>query len=91
MEKESERIKIERSYGTPERTCWGYEARATSNNSVILEGEVELKGNLYCMSLMSTDGGREELEGVDDPDYADSLLIEMLQARALELLGSSFR
>ena len=87
----SERIIIEHVYGSPGQIGWAYEAVNMSNGSVIVEGEVEREGKTYRLLLRPTDGGREELEDVDDPRLADSLLIEILQTRALQLLDSSFR
>ena len=81
-------IKIEKAYGNPGEIGWSYEAKDESSGRLILDGEVERKGRTYHLLLRPNQGGREELEDVEDPNAADSRLLEILKSRARELLVS---
>lgn len=84
------RIRIESAYGKPGQRGWAYHAIDESNGSIILEGEVERKGEMYHMLLRPQSGGREELEGdVKDPHAADSKLQTILKLRAEVLVSET--
>lgn len=81
-------IRIESAYGLPGEIGWSYHAIDLSNNSIILEGEVEREGRIYHMLLRPNEGGREELGDIENPFDADERLKELLILRASGLLDS---
>jgi len=91
MGKNTTRIKIESAYGVPGQMAWAYNAINSSTGAIVLEGEVEQKGETkYHMLLRPNEGGREELGDIEenDPWVVDSKLLEILKSRASDLLGS---
>lgn len=84
---EDPRIRIESSYGTPEKIGWAYHAIDMKEDSIILEGEVENETGMCKLLLRPNEGGRIDLpEEIREPYVADHQIKLKLMGAARRLL-----